>query len=358
MSFTTPTLSEAVKQARANLRAELPGTDANVWPNTNYVYAKVWGGLQFELFQYLSWISRQRFATTADADMLDEHGAQFGLARNPATYANGEVNITGTAGYTISEGTILETADGIQFETLRAVTLDAGGSGTVDVQAIVTGPSSNVIATTSLTPAETDASITSVAVDDIGLGGGANIEADESYRARILLRLRYPPHGGAAHDYVFWSLKITGVTRVWVDPLAYGPGTVGVWFMADDTTANGIPNATMVGDVATYIESQKPVTARVTVAAPVAGTTDIKISGLGVISTDRKTLIENELKDLFRRAVQVSTPSTPFTLNKNLIWQAVARAMGSSSHTVSIPVEDVTYATGIIPVLGDICYLQ
>lgn len=358
MGFQTPTLQQAIDATRANMRAELPGTDANVWPNTNYVYAKILGGLKWELYQYIQWVSRQKFVTTADADQLDQHGSQFGLARNPATYAGGAVNITGTPAHTIGANTLMQTADGVVFRTLSAVTLDAGGAGEVEVEADLTGPQSNVAANTQLTLISADADVAGITVDEIGLGGGANAEGDESYRARILLRLRYPPHGGAAHDYVFWALKITGVTRVWVDATAYGPGTVAVWFMADDTFANGVPDATMVNSVAAYIESQRPVTARVTVAAPIAAATDITVKGVGTPSQEQQDQIAAELKDLFRRAVQVSTVSAPYTLSRNLLWQAVARATGSSAHTIQLPVADTLLPAGYIPTLGKICLLE
>lgn len=355
MTFTVPTLQEALENARARMRAELPGTDAAVWPNTNYVYSKVWAGMQWELYQYLSWISRQKFATTADGDQLDAHGAQFNLSRNAAQSASGTVSLTGTASYSVPSGTLLERSDGVQFEIVSDTVFNASGSATATVRAVEVGTDGNTVGSASLTTVE-DANITAATVGTDGLGGGAEIEDDESYRARILLRMRYPPHGGAAHDYVFWALSISGVTRVWVDSNPYGPGTVGVWFMTDNSTTDGIPSATSVSEVTAYIESQRPVTANVSVAAPTAATIDVTINGIGVPSLDTQALIENELKDVFRRAVQVSMPNSLFTLRANLLWQAIARATGDSTHTVRIPASDISITAGYVPVLGDVCY--
>ena len=358
MSYTVPTLQESLERARNALRSELPGTDPNVWPNTNYVFAKVWGGLVWELYKFIEWVKRQRFAHSADGDQLDEHGAEYGLTRNPATPAVGTVDIVGTGSHVIAAGTKLERIDGAVFSTLAELTLNSNGSGSVTVQADATGPDSNTVAGTVLTPQEDDADIITVTVDTDGLGAGANTEDDESFRGRILLRKRYPPHGGAIHDYLFWGLSISGVTKVWAESNAYGPGTVGVWFMAHDNgTSNGIPSASLVTSVSDYIESVKPATARVTTLAPTAEAVDIEINLPSDLGPEYATLIDNELTDLFRRAVHVSTPNKPFTLQPNLIWQAVARATGDSRHKVQLPAADITAPTSSIFTKGNVCYV-
>ena len=58
------------------------------------------------------------------------------------------------------------------------------------------------------------------------------------------------------------------MTRRWVRPRAGGLGTVTVYFMTDEATANGIPDAATVTVVNDYIALRRPVTADVTVAAP------------------------------------------------------------------------------------------
>jgi hypothetical protein len=67
-------------------------------------------------------------------------------------------------------------------------------------------------------------------------------------------------------------------------------------------------------------------------------------------------VISNEIKDVFRRQVQVSLPGVPFTLTANVLWQAVARATAASLHRLRLPAGDVQIPAGFIPVLGTICY--
>jgi uncharacterized phage protein gp47/JayE len=333
----------------------MPGTDAFLWPNTEFVFMRSVAGMVHMNMQYLEWISRQRFATTADGDELDNHGRPWGLTRKAATKASGNVVVTGTALQTITAGTLMQRSDGVQFAVVADITLDTFGAGTGLVEAVVAGAAGNTAINAAMTLVEADAAITDIAVDEIGIGSGADNENDESYRARILFRMRNPPRGGSQSDYVAWAWSVAGVTRVWVDPLAYGPGTVALWFMSDGSTANGIPTATLVQDVDDYIETVRPATARVIVAAPLAAEINIKIAGI-TPSEATQALIEAELSDLFRRRVDPSMPSKAFTLRNSAIWQAVARITGDSTHTIAQPL-DTTFATGYIPVMGSICYI-
>ena len=77
------------------------------------------------------------------------------------------------------------------------------------------------------------------------LDGGTDEETDEELRARVLRRIRQPPMGGDAYDYVAWALAVPGVTRAWCSPLEMGIGTVTVRFMMDDLRADndGFPIA-------------------------------------------------------------------------------------------------------------------
>lgn len=357
MSFVTPTQDEAVQRARARMRAEQPGTDATVWPNTQYVSAKVLGGESWELYSFLAWISRQRFATSCDGDMLDEIGAQFGLGRRPATYAAGVVEVVGTPAYTIDAGTRLHRSDGVEYATNGPLMLDADGRGRIGITARATGATHNTDTGAQLTGVFSSLNVASITVDANGIGGGAGTEQHEDYRARILFRLRYPPHGGAPHDYVAWALEVPGITRVWVDPLAYGPGTVGVWVMADGNgTQYGVPSGTDLDAVRAHIAGVKPVTARLIVKAPIIAAINVKLSGVVNPSSTLQAQIKTELRDAFRRGGHVSMPNAPFIVRNNLLWQAVARATGDASHMIAIPTKDTPLPLDYLADLGTLCY--
>ena len=107
------------------------------------------------------------------------------------------------------------------------------------------------------------------------MSGGADAETDDELRVRVLDRIRMPPMGGDADDYVAWALAIPGVTRAWTSPLEQGPGTVTLRFMMDDVRAsndpltNGFPTSDDVAAVQALVDAQRPVTADLFVAAPI-----------------------------------------------------------------------------------------
>lgn len=358
MPYQTPTLEELITRGRERHRSELPGTDAFLWPNTEHVFLTAVGGIVHEAIQYLDWIKRQRFALEADGDQLDEHGRQFDLPRRDAAVAHGTVRVTGTPGTLLADKLELARSDGARFFGVGSAVIPLDGTIDLPVQAGLVGPDGNTIAGAEFVPAIAEPAITSIVVGADGIGGGTNIESDDSYRDRILFRMRYPPRGGAPHDYVAWALTVPGVTRVWVDPLAYGPGTVGVWCMADGNGARGIPSPVMIGDVAAYIAAHKPVTAKVFVTAPAPAQIDVRIDGIGIPKPAVRDAISAELAMVFSRLVHVSLPTAPYALPRNLLWQAVARATGSAAHRITIPSnEDVAMLPGFVPVLGVIQYV-
>lgn len=358
MSYPVPTLEQAVQRSRERLRAEMPGTDAAVWPNTQAINAKVTGGESFELYGFLQWVAKQRFATSADGDMLDQIGEQYAVARRPATYAAGRVTVTGQPLYTLLAGQVLTRSDDVAFVVDADTAIGPGGSASLTVTARETGATPNTDAGALLSTSFATDQIDEIRVGADGIGGGAEVEDHESYRARILFRLRYPPHGGAPHDYVRWALELPGITRVWVDPLAYGPGTVGVWIMSDaNGTPYGVPHPVEVAAVADYIEGERPVTARVIVRAPLIAPLQVQISGVPNPTAALQARIETELRDALRRAAPVSMPTAPYTLRRNLLWQAVARATGDAVHAIDIPSADLPMPVGYLPAIATVCYV-
>lgn len=357
MAFTTLTLNELVERARQAFRSELPGTDAWLWPNNINVSAKVMAGMTHLNLMWLAYIAKQRWVSTADGEFLDKHGFVYAIPRLSASYAKGSIILTGTSGTTVPSGLGVQRDDGIEYVTTTSGIIDGYGNVTIDVAAKETGSEGNALAggkvflTTTLANVNSDG-----VVAPSGIGLGASEEGDESYRARLLWRLRMPPMGGASHDYVAWARQIPGVTRVFVDPLADGPGTVTVYFLMDDLYTNGIPQGADVQIVNDYIQTVKPATAVVTVRAPIADLINVVISNLSPNTVEVRDAIHIELDDLFRRDGKVSMVSAPYTLYRSKLWQAIADASGEDHHILSAPATDLTLPVGHFPILGTITY--
>ena len=143
-----------------------------------------------------------------------------------ATLAEGEVEVTGNGGTAIPVGHRFLYSGGQTYEALELTILLADAATPVPVRALDPGAAGNL-------PPGTIVSMVPLAGIDTGatvvnLDGGTDEENDDDLRVRVLQRIRQPPMGGAAHDYVRWTLAVPGVTRAWCAPLEMGIGTVTV----------------------------------------------------------------------------------------------------------------------------------
>lgn len=355
MAFYIPNVKDVVQRARNAFRTEMPGSDAWLWPNNVVVAAKVIGGAVWEVFGKLAWMDKQRFALTATGYELERHGLDYGINRKPASFAYGSVVAYADYPYTVQTGTKFYRTDGAAFTSTKDVDVGRNGFAVVPVVSDVVGVVGNTLPGAPLT--SDDSSIATSLVDDFGIGQGANTETDDQLRDRILARKRYPPMGGAAYDYVAWAKELPGVTRVFPAGNAYGRGTVGVWFLMDDTYPAGIPMASDVAAVQAYIDTVAPVTASVFVQAPIADCIDIVVKGLNPDTQAVREAVGAELASLFRKMAQPGLPDDPFILRQSWLWQAVGNASGERSHQVVAPASDLTFGVGVMPCLRSVKFI-
>lgn len=359
MAFKVPTLQECVDATYRAFKANLPGSDAYLWPNNVAVSAKVIGAGLWLPFAFLDYISKQILVTTAEGIWLDRHGADWGITRGIPTYAEGYVDFTGTTGIAIPAGGTVQRSDGVKYTILTGGTVDGSGDASIYVRAEAAGKTGNAIAGTPISLSAPIAGITTEgAAASSGIGSGADVETDAAYRSRILHRKQFRPAAGAPHDYVAWVREIAGVTRVYVDRVTATNGrtTVGVWFLMDDVYTNGIPQTADVAAVTDHLEIVSPVGASIAVAAPVPVSVDIEIANLSPDTAEVRDQINLELADMFRRDVKVSTVNEPYSLPRSKIWEAVSIASGEDSHEIADPLTDVTLSAGEIAVLGTVTF--
>ena len=352
MAFARPTLSELVDRIQQDLVSRLALAAPILRRAVVYVLARVQAGAAHMLHGHLEYLSRQVFADESDEPYLRRQAALApggAMSPTPAAYATGNVTVTGTDGAFIDAEVVLLRADGTEYSTNAEATI-AAGTATVPVIASLAGQDGNCDAGTSLGFESPIAGVQATAlVATGGLSGGADQEDLESFRARFLERLRLPPHGGSAADYVAWPKEIPGVTRAWCFPLELGAGTVVVRFVRDDD-ASLIPDAGEVASVQAHLDAVRPVTAAVTVQAPTAVPLDYTIHVLPDTSETRAA-IEAELEDLLLRQ---AAPGGTLLLSQ--IRVAIGTAEGVVDFTVTVPASDVVHAAGEIPVMGTITW--
>ena len=347
MPFIRPTLANLIEAAETDIEARLPDADARLRASNLNVLARVLAGGEDGLYAFQEWISRQILVDTAEAEILDRQASIWGITRTPAAFAQGNVTITGTSGTVVPAGTRLRRSDNVTYTTDAEVTL-ASGTATVAVTAETAAAAGNASAAAAVSLISPIAGITTqAAVASGGLTGGADAETDTSLRLRVVDRIQQPPHGGADFDYVKWTLAQPGVTRAWGYPQELGAGTVTVRFMMDDTYADGIPLSGDVAAVQAALDALRPVTADLTVAAPVAVALNITTLSITPSSSAVQAAIEAEVADLIRREAEPGA-----TILISHLREAISIAAGETDHALTDPSADITHTTGQIAVVG------
>lgn len=349
MPFNRPSLADLIERAANDIEARLPGTDARLRRSNLNVLARVHAAGVHGLYGYQQFLSQQLLPDLAEAEFLDRIASLWlNQPRKAAVPATGSLTLSGSNGVTVPSGTVLSRADGAEYTTNADATI-SGGAATAAITAVAAGAAGNIDTSgATLTIVTPIYGVQHTATGGI-ISGGADAESDSALRARVLARIKEPPHGGSSADYETWALEVAGVTRAWVYPSELGPGTVTVRFVRDDD-ASLIPDAGEVAAVQAYIDARRPVTAQVTVVAPIAAPLDFTIF-VTPNTAAVKAAVEAELRDLLRRE---ATPGG--TILVSHIREAISIAAGETNHTMSVPAADVTHTAGQIATMGTITW--
>ena len=149
-------------------------------------------------------------------EIMDYHGETRGLERKSATYATGEITITGEAGTEIPAGSSFSTASingepSVDFVTTETVTIPDTGSITAGIIAEEAGMIGNVPAGTIIMKANKISGITAVTNEE-ETSGGTEEETTESFQARIADHdeSQGVTYVGSEADYKRWALEVDG----------------------------------------------------------------------------------------------------------------------------------------------------
>lgn len=346
--FNRPTLTQLVGQAQDDINARIPGADSRLRRSVLGVLARVFAGLVHGLYGYLDWLALQLLVSTCTSLVwLKLHGAIWGLTLKAATFATGTITVTGTDDAPVEAGSVLQIG-ALRYEITATTAID-GASVVAHVICLTAGVAGNLPTGATLTFVSPGAGIASAATV-IAVTGGADEEAMEAYRARILARIRNPPQGGSDADYEGWTLEIPQATRAWVFAKWSGRGTVGISFVCDGRD-NIIPTSDDRAAVFDHITApnRKPTPADIIVFSPVAQPLNPSIR-LTPDTTAVRTAVTAELKDLLSREASVKAS----TLLLSHINESISLAAGETDHDLVSPVAPVASPDGHIVTLGDI----
>lgn len=160
---------------------------------------------------------------------LDKRVLQLqGLKRKEATYAVGEVTVTGIG--TIIKGDLFETKNAVQFKA--AETVEIINVGNVKIEAVKAGETGNVGAKAIILMPVTIQGIKSV-INEKATYDGFDAETDESLLDRYDIKVQMPATSGNVYHYMQWAREISGVGNSKVFPLWNGKNTVKVVIIND-----------------------------------------------------------------------------------------------------------------------------
>lgn len=303
----------------------------------------------YSLYVQADWVVRQAFPQTAEGEYLDRHAQLRGLERKPAVAAEGSVRFT--AGDVsdipkeIPQGTVCITAGLVRFETKAPAAIPAGDR-TVDVpvRALEAGTLGNVSA----------GAIVSMAVAPIGVSsctnpepcaGGADGEADEELRGRVLETFKRLPNGANSAFYQQGALSFDQVAAATVVPRPRGVGSVDVI----PATLSGQPSQKLLEEMKDYFDRRREIAVDLEVRAPESVTVDIEV---------QVELEEGRSADEVLPRVEEAIRGW-FT--GRLLGQRVLRAKlgeivyhceGVANYSVAAPAADVSVDVDELPVLG------
>lgn len=362
MPFAIPTLADLRRQVRGFVAARSPGADAAI-PNAPLrVVSDNQAGLAAGLYQYLGWISQQLLPDTAEDAYLDRHADIWVGGRMEASYATGEALFSGNAGTLIPAGEILISGDAT-YQTQSAAFL-LGTPTSIPVEAITPGAVANRDPGTPLSLASAISGVDGSAIV-VSMSGGVDVESNDHARRRVLERIRKPPMGGDADDYVLWTLGTPAagslITRVWCAGNEMGPGTVTVRFMMDDTYSDGLPQSADINAVSAYLDTKRPVTVRdLFVLGPISYPIDFAVSGLTPNTDAVKSAIAVSVSAMLHDRARPATSVGGVLVQAQTIYaawivEAVMSAVGIDHCTVTAS-DFVMPGNGYIATLGTISY--
>ncbi len=379
MPFKRKTLSELREENRQFMQAELKNVGALLRFGNLKVIADMDAGMSHLHYAYLDYIALQTNPFTSTDEWLAGWMALKQIYRKAATASRStEVEATGTVGYKLPAGTVLNRSDGYQYVTDAELIIGSGKKGTTPITAILPdltddstggGSDGNADAGTILT---LDANVSGI---DNSLTlinpatGGTDIEGVEDFRQRGLLAYQNPPQGGSDADYKKWALAVSGVTRAWVKRRGMGVGSVVIYIMCDgnDATNNGFPTGTdgvssledwgvikATGDqgrVADYIYPLQADTAIIYVCSPIKKVVDLIISGIPNTDSDTIQAIKDAINLLF---FENGNPDGNGKIYLSDINGALSQVEGSTGYVLESPAQNIVLETGELPLLGEV----
>ncbi len=310
MSLTTPLTSDLRDNLIAQLQTAFSQTIPLLPKSFLRVLAAAIAGVFVLLYKFAGFTFLQIFVQSASytdtlvngklVNPLLFWGRLIGVP-DPIAATNAQllltVTVTNQTGSLPANTQVLGAGNGVTYLTLAGVLLNAG---TVPVVVIASadqaggngaGAIGNLNTSDVVNFANPIANVARAAVVASQVVTGADAEAIDSYRQRVIDKFQKRPQGGAYADYEEWASEAAGIINVY--PYAGSPGQVDVYCeatVASSGSADGIPTTPQLTAVLALIEvdgggraTRRPVSAFVNVHAITRTSFDVTVTGIASV---------------------------------------------------------------------------
>lgn len=354
--YTIPTLAELRDQFIAHYETESGQTASRLPVSWIYILGTVIAGIQLLLHRAIQWASRQVVPQTADEATLMYMADVRNVVRKQGTNTVLNITISGDPNTTIPAGTIW-LINNISYQQNNSVIISAD-TVNATVTAMTIGTAGNAPNDTELTPSSPIAGVTGATVASM-ITEGTDAEKIDEFRDRIINKMRNPPQGGSATDYVTWALEVDGIKKAFAKRSTLG--TVTVYPLRDITGDNRIPDATLLQAVADYVSDpqRRPLGATATAEASEEKIINVEISAVSPQDAFTKQNIEDAIRTYFFAAYPKQYDSeldATNVVNIGDLWEAV-RSAGATAANVEMNIVGIGQATSYTLQIGEICKL-
>lgn len=358
MAWQIRSLDDASAAIRGAFRRFLPGTDTALKNNFVTVVVKVLAGLSHEFELRMGYLARQLFASTASLPFLRLHGADVGIFQKAASASQGSIEGEGQ-GNTLYPSGIRFVSGADTYVSTAPAQASANGSVVFQVAAETKGANTNRNAGGILTIADPGLYPTLGAnwtVGSNGLGGGADIENTEDFRARVLFRKANPPGAGKLSDYERIVRDVPGVLKAWAYRDSLTPSFMAVFFLFDGRP-NRIPTDGDVLVVQAALDAARLIRVNDSVVvAPTPVALNPVIAGLSADTEAIRSAIAAAIETVLYERARPGIPGDIFWLSRSWIAEAISQVTGEDRHELNWPLNDLPYTNGEYPVIGTVSF--
>lgn len=287
-------------------------------------------------------------------DFLDLRTAELGVYRKPSVNAIGQLTFEGEDGTVIEVGTRARTENNVYFVTTQEGVI-SGGFTTVNATAEFGGFAGNVDAG-EITVVLGDLTGVVGVTNSIPFDGGVDKESSESLLRRYYDMAQKPVTSGNVYHYEQWAKEVAGVGDAKVYPIWDGPGTVKVVLLDEEKTS---PAQTIIDEVITHIEEQRPIGASVTVVGAQEVSIDVNAE-LTLASDAELTVVKADIErgvTEYLASLAFKDSLIRYTRIASILLD-IPRIIDYANLTVAGGIENIEVTDEQVAVLGEVTVVE